>query len=175
MDTNILKGGKNVSHRWLQFVHLEAAKWGHYIYKVTGLQKPTRRSFVLWSCTHHPNGGKNVFIDEDPVLKELFKKNLISSKELDELIATYPGEQFHASRIDNYLKLYTKKKQRTICCREKLHGTRTLAGFEIFEKLLASRGAHYKTKYTLQISASDYKGKRVKHPIKCESHEITFQ
>jgi hypothetical protein len=62
-----------------------------------------------------------------------------------------------------------------VCCREQLHGTRILVGFEIFENLLASRGAHYKTKYTLQISAADYKGKRVKHPIKCESHEITFQ
>jgi hypothetical protein len=48
-------------------------------------------------------------------------------------------------------------------------------GFEIFENLLASRGAHYKTKYTLQISAADYKGKRVKHPIKCESHQRIFQ
>jgi hypothetical protein len=83
------------------------------------------------------------------------------------------GEPFYASRMDDYLKLY--KIQRTVCCREKLHSTRTLVGFERFEKLLADRGAHYKTKYTLQISAADYKGKHVKHPIKCESHEVTFQ
>jgi hypothetical protein len=74
MNTYILKDGENVSKRWFELVHLEAAKWGHSIYKVTGLQKPTRRSYVLWYCTHHPNGGKNFFIDEDPVLKKLKKK-----------------------------------------------------------------------------------------------------
>lgn len=60
---------KNISHRWLELVNLEATKWGHCIYKVTG--KPTRRSFVLWSCTHHPNGGKNVFINEDPEKQQI--------------------------------------------------------------------------------------------------------
>lgn len=173
MYNNDNANAKHLGHSWLELVDSEKTKWGHCIYKVTG--KPTRRSFVLWSCTHHPNGGKNVFIEDDSVLKDLKKKNLISSKELDELIQTYPGEQFYASRIDDYLKCYTKKQQRMVCCREKLHGTRTLVGFEIFQNLLASRGAHYKTNYTLQIDAADYKGKHVKYPIKCESHDTTFQ
>ena len=47
-------------------------------------------------------------------------------------------------------------------------------GFIIFETLLKNRGDHYKTKYTLLIKQSDYNGKHIKYPIKCEIHNKEF-
>lgn len=158
---------------WKQSVFLEAKKWGHIIYKITGTV-PTRRSIVLWSCTKHPNAGKNTFIQEDKVLKKYVQKNILCQKELNQLIVTYPGEQFFASRMDEYLKLYKKTKNRKVCCIEKLYKNRRNEGFEIFKKLLIFRGNHYRTKYTLLITSENYKGKHIKYPIKCESHGICF-
>lgn len=164
--------GNNTTNVWTKRVISEANKWGHILYKITGIEA-TRRSIVLWSCSKHPNGGRNTFQSQDVKLNELLKKDLISSIDIAQLIMTYPGEQFYASRVDEYLKLY-KPKSRTICCREKLNKNRSLAGFEVFKKQLLNRGDHYRTQYTLQINDLDYKGKHIQYPIKCESHGLTF-
>lgn len=117
---------KNV---WKKSVLVEANKWGHKIYKITGTV-PTRRSIIFWSCTNHPNAGKNKFIKEDKVLKKYFETNILSQTELHQLLLMYPEKNFFASRMDEYLKLY--KKSRTVCCVEKLHNNRKNKGFEIF-------------------------------------------
>lgn len=97
----------------------------------------------------------------------------ISITEIDELLDLYPGEQFYASRMDEYTKRY-KKTVRTVCCREKLYGDRKKVGYSIYKNLLEERGKHYNTIYTLLISEDDYNGKMVKYPIRCESHQIIF-
>lgn len=76
--------------------------------------------------------------------------------------------------MDEYLKLYTKNKTRTVCCKEQLKQHRQSEGFFLFKKLLIDRGNHYKTTYTLLIDSKEYKGKHKKYPIRCESHDILF-
>ena len=169
---------KTETVNWKELVFQEAQKWGHVIYKITGSTqggKVSRRSIVFWSCSHHPNSPPNVFLPEDPLLANLplDKKVAITQEEINELIELYPGEQFYASRMDEYTKRY-KKTPRTQCCREKLYGDRKEAGYEIFQRLLKSRGKHYNTTYTLLIGADEYNGKRVKYPIQCNAHGITF-
>lgn len=167
-----------ISVDWQKEVSQEAEKWGHVIYKITSNaqnRRLSRRSIVLWNCSHHPNSPPNSFSPDDSVLANLLvnPKVEITQQEIDELIALFPGEQFYASRIDEYTKRY-KKTSRTQCCREKLHGDRKVEGYGIFQQLLKSRGKHYNTTYTLLINADEYNGKRVKYPIKCEAHGITF-
>lgn len=159
---------------WSRNVSEEASKWNHVIYKVTGT-KASRRSIVFWSCSVHPDDAPNYFHREDPMLKKLAEdpKVDISQTEIDELLNLYPGEQFYASRMDEYTERY-KKTVRTVCCREKLHGNRKKVGFGIYKNLLDERGKHYNTTYTLLISEDDYNGKAVKYPIRCESHQILF-
>ena len=161
---------KRKKRDWILLSEAYSKQWGHTIYRVTG-KKITRRSYVLWSCQTHPNGGTHTFVMEDTKLKEFLKDGILTSSEINDLLETYPGEQFYASRMDNYLK---EEKPRTECCREKLHNGRSLSGYAIFENLLASRGLHYKTIYTLLIKSADYVGKHAKVMIKCESHNTIF-
>lgn len=165
---------KSQTVNWKELVSQEAQKWGHMIYKITG-NPVTRRSIVFWSCSHHPNSPPNTFLPDDPLFSNLLRENKveISQQEVDELITLFAGEQFYASRMDEYTKRY-KQTRRTQCCREKLHGDRKVTGYNIFQRLLKSRGEHYKTTYTLLIPADEYNGKRVKYSIKCEAHGITF-
>lgn len=72
------------------------------------------------------------------------------------------------------MDLYLKSPPRKICCREKLHGDRSLTGFNIFLNLLKERGEHYNTTYTLLIKPSEYHGKHIKYPIRCEAHQRIF-
>lgn len=164
---------------WELLVSEQSRKWGHVIYLITGSAQGktvNRRSIVFWKCSHHPNSPPNTFAPDDPLLANLLldTKVVISQQEIDELISEFPGEQFYASRMDEYTKRY-KKTPRTQCCREKLHGDRKVAGYEIFQNLLKNRGKHYNTTYTLLIRADEYNGKRTKYPIKCIAHETTFK
>lgn len=164
---------KNIVN-WMERVYYEAKRWGHFIYKVTG-DPPSRRSYVLWMCTNHPNGGTNIFSYSDVQLNKLLNDPKISftKEDMDSLIRLYPGQQFYASRMEYYTKSY-EKSLRTECCREKLFGGRKIDGYTIFVKLLQDRGKHYKTKYTLLIGPDQYNGRYVKYPIKCESHNQVF-
>jgi hypothetical protein len=160
---------------WTSAINQEAKKYGHTLYKITSSlgKSPTRRSYILWSCNFHPDGGKNSFSLEEPKLKDFLARGIMTSSEIEDLISMYPGEQFYASRADEYSKKYSKK-ERTVCCRKELHENRTQAGYIVFQNLLNKRGAHYKTKYTLQIGPTQYKGKHIKCLIKCEAHKRTF-
>jgi hypothetical protein len=161
---------------WQKIVSEQADKWNHVIYKVTGT-KPTRRSIVFWSCSEHPNTAPNSFNLEDEMLNNLLldtgQKLNITAQEVNELISLYPEEQFYASRIDEYTKVY-KKTARVECCVVKLFNNRTEEGYKIYQTLLLNRGKHSNTSYVLEISSAEYKGKLVKHPIKCEIHKKTF-
>lgn len=149
----------------------EAKKWSHRIFLITG-EQPSRRSIVIWSCQNHPESGTSVFTSDDKKLEDLRVKGKLSASEIEELLALYPGEPFYASRMEEYLKTYSNP--RTACCREKLHGDRTVGGYQLLKKLLDERGKHYKTIYTLLIGSNEYKGKHVKCPIKCETHNLIF-
>nr|YP_007890151.1 putative site-specific DNA endonuclease [Pleodorina starrii]YP_007890195.1 putative site-specific DNA endonuclease [Pleodorina starrii]AFY64422.1 putative site-specific DNA endonuclease [Pleodorina starrii]AFY64463.1 putative site-specific DNA endonuclease [Pleodorina starrii] len=155
---------------WLPKIKTQAQKWDHVIYGITGCV-PTRRSEVLWSCSKHPDTGSGIFQHGDQILMKLLadKKHGLTETEIQDLIMTYPGQAFYATRMDLYLK------NRTICCRPKLYSNRKKEGYKIFQNLLAKRGDHYNTKYTLLINATDYPGKHYKIPIKCEIHNLVVQ
>lgn len=150
---------------WSQQVEAQASKWAHTVFKITG-SIPSRRSYVLWSCSQHPDGGRHSFQFDDPKLNSFVRDGIISEEELNEFVLNYSGEQFYATRMDQYLK------NRKICCRQHQNKLRTKNGFELFQKLLQDRGTHYKTVFTIEIPVEQYKGKHVKIPIKCESHGI---
>jgi hypothetical protein len=162
---------QNSKKDWWQQLTKESQGWGHVIYKVTG-NPINRRSYVIWSCTHHSNEGTGSFKENDARLQDLLKKKRLNLLEIQDLISVYPGMSFYASRMDQYLK---ETDPRTVCCKAKLHASRKLNGFNIFTDLLKARGAHYKTVYTLQIKAADYCGKLLKYSIKWESHGLLFE
>lgn len=97
---------------WLVLVNLEAQRWGHKIYKVTG-NLPTRRSIVLWGCLQHPKSGLHTFTKEDLKLKSFLEKQLLLHSDFQELLEAYPQEFFYASRMDEYLKRFSPKQSRT--------------------------------------------------------------
>lgn len=88
------------------------------------------------------------------------------------IVELHQGKYFYLSRIYSYLDVY--KSPRTTCCRAHLHSERSAAGFHLFQTLLKDRGTHYNTVYTLLCSKEEYKGKREKHGIRCETHQKTF-
>lgn len=102
----------------------EAKRWNHKIYIITG-KNASRRSYVIWSCKNHYESGTHVFTCDNSKLKDLQNKGILSSKEVDNLVCLYPGQPFYASRMDEYLKNYTKI--RTTCRRELLHTNRQAA------------------------------------------------
>ncbi len=172
---NISQNSKN-SINWTQKVTEQADKWGHVVFKITGEPSSvSRRSFVLWQCSQHPDGGTNVFAERDSTLEKLINnpKVRFTRKDAKELIERYPGEPFYCTRMDYYVPQY--KKERTTCCREKLHGDRKIEGYHLFCELLKARGKHYKTEYTLLIDSTQYNGKAVKYPIRCEAHKTEFR
>nr|YP_009629537.1 hypothetical protein [Chlorococcum tatrense]AYQ94321.1 hypothetical protein [Chlorococcum tatrense] len=166
--------GRRSKIDWTAAIHREAEKYGHTVYKITSSlgKSPTRRSYVLWSCNLHPDGGKHSFSKEDSKLKDLLAKNIMTSSEIEDLISMYPGEQFYVPRVDEYVKY--SGTQRTACCVMLLHKNRAEDGYVVFQNLLKKRGAHYKTTYTLQIGPTQYKGKHIKCLIKCDAHKRTF-
>lgn len=114
---------------------------------------------------------------------------ILSPEQVGNLIKNYPNRKFYASRMDEYTKKYVPKNtkltqsvsSRTTCCHAQYLDDLSQEGYEIFVKLLADRGAHYKTTYTLMVPlfmgeahSQQYKGKRKKHLIKCEAHNQTF-
>lgn len=162
---------KNLNNQWFDLVQTEALKWNHVIYKITGLTI-TRRSYVFWSCSYHPTSGTNVFLQADPLLNQFVKKKILSLQEKNLLIENNYAKIFYASRMDNYLKLYTNARK--TCCKEQFITNKKNEGFNLFKNLLNSRSIHYNTYYVLKIEKQNYKGKHVKYPILCESHNIIF-
>jgi hypothetical protein len=156
---------------WLERISEIATNAGHIIYMVTGFPV-TRRTYVLWSCSHHPDGGQNSFDVDDSRLKSFLTSTNVSARmsqqQIDQLILDYPGQQFSASRMDDYVR------DRTFCCVQGQNNTRTANGFKIFKNLLLTRGKHYNTTYTILIKQEDYKGKHIPVPIKCEAHNTFF-
>jgi len=165
---NHMNSQKTLAKNWQESVFREAKKWGHIIYYITGVKETgKRRSFVLWSCSHHPEYGTQIFEEDNTYLSE--KKLGLNSEIIQELTQTFFGKKFYCSRMDDYLKEYTGKT-RTTCCKYNLHSNRSKEGYQLFQKLLSSRGEHYRTEYTLLIPLSEYKGKHVKYPIECKAH-----
>lgn len=82
----------------------------------------------------------------------------------------------YISRVDNYLAPGAKgNTTRKKCCYHSMVTERKNDGYKIFRELLQKRGDHYKSTYTLLIPESDYNGKHVKYPIKCETHGVEFK
>jgi hypothetical protein len=182
---------------WYILVDRSVQKWGHVICHITKMKgkNPTRRSLVLWYCYLHPNHGTNVFTADNPKLLELLEnyekqkkaeanhepvsgsgvnqKPSISPEEVEDLLLTFPGGFFYASRMEEYLCM-SPKKERQNCCLAKVLGERTLFGHGVYSDLLVDRGDHYNTTYTLLTSVAEYQGKHKKCEIRCESHDRTF-
>lgn len=160
---------------WIIEINNNAAKWNHEICAITG-KNIVNKSYVIWFCNQHPfNGDYTISLEEEKFIKFLTTqddKTILSKDQMDQLIKKYPNQPCYISRIDNYLNPGKNKKSRTFCCNAGMIEIRKEEGFSTFKKLLEERGIHYKTKYTLQISSSEYNGKRQKYPIKCEAHHI---